>query len=128
MVTYFEREENFFFFWMFSQWNAKRSKSFRVRRSSVYFFSILSYMIEIWQMYTLKVFFFLCILSICHLFPKNAMLILLVSLCRRKEEKEEGNRKIRKRQVYDKHKYCNCFWLSFNPILELPRIPCLKCS
>lgn len=58
MVTYLEREENFFFFWMYSQWNAKRRKSFRVRRSSVYFFSILSYMIEIWQMHTLKMVIF----------------------------------------------------------------------
>lgn len=52
MVIYLEGEENFFK--MYSQWNAKRSKSFIVRRSSVYFFGILLYMIEILQVCILK--------------------------------------------------------------------------
>lgn len=57
MVAYLEREENVFvcLFWIYSQWNAKRSKSFRIKRVSVYFFSILSYMIKTWQMHILNI-------------------------------------------------------------------------
>lgn len=57
MVTCLEGEEILFpfFFLIYSQWNAKRSKSFRIERSGVYFLSILPYMIKIWQMCILKI-------------------------------------------------------------------------
>lgn len=73
------------------------------------------------------------ILSICHLFPKNALFTLLVCVCRKKEgkrerrkkggkegERREGRKvkKFRRSQLNDKHKYCSYFWFSLNPAEE----------